>query len=213
VQYEPAALAVQEFNMSVVLLISGKQGSGKTTLAKGLVSRFENERKTFHLKFADILYEMHDEVCRVAYKYGIPTSKKESRLLQLLGTEWGRETKGQDVWVNALANKIANIHGTIARDDLVVVDDCRFPNELAMRVSGWMVLSCRLEATKEARKSRAEGWRDTDDHPSETALDDLGPSSYNLTFNTDTVGQGELLDCVASYLDAVLSAERDYNVG
>lgn len=198
--------------MSVVLLISGKQGSGKTTLAKGLVHYFENERRTYHLKFADILYEMHDEVCRVAYKYAIPTNKKESRLLQLLGTEWGRETKGQDVWVNALANKIANIHGTIARDDLVVVDDCRFPNELNLQVPGWLVLSCRLDASKEVRKSRAEGWRDTDDHPSEVALDHLGPSSYNLHLNTDVLNEFDVLDTVITYVDTILNSKREQNV-
>jgi len=55
--------------------------------------------------------------------------------MQTLGTEWGRELMGRDIWANAwmhAATLILNEGGK------VVVDDCRFPNELetVRRVGG-----------------------------------------------------------------------------
>jgi hypothetical protein len=46
-------------------------------------------------------------------------------LMQMIGTEWGRERIAQDVWIKAWLRQVAKVpEGTP-----VVVDDCRFPNE------------------------------------------------------------------------------------
>ncbi len=59
--------------------------------------------------------------------------------MQTLGTEWGRELMGPDIWANAwehAATLVLNEGGT------VVVDDCRFPNELeAVRHLGGVAIN------------------------------------------------------------------------
>lgn len=46
------------------------------------------------------------------------------RLLQVMGTEVGRDIFGEDVWTSALGRKLAR-----EKPDLAVVTDVRFPNE------------------------------------------------------------------------------------
>lgn len=46
-------------------------------------------------------------------------------LMQMIGTEWGRNLIDPDIWVKAWLRKVEAIAGP------VVVDDCRFPNEEA----------------------------------------------------------------------------------
>ncbi len=54
--------------------------------------------------------------------------------MQTLGTEWGRACIGTDLWLNAWRRactveiKQATAEG---RPALIVIDDCRYPNELA----------------------------------------------------------------------------------
>ncbi len=163
-----------------VILISGKMGSGKTTLANNLVAALKAKGKTVEaLKFAAPLYAMHDAVGHVAKQYGIPFDKKEGTLLQLLGTEWGRNLKGQDVWVNAVKHQIAQEWGL----DYVLIDDARFENEFDAFPEAF---SIRLEANEENRKARAEGWRPNSTHASETSLDQYAQQGkFTLTLDTN----------------------------
>lgn len=66
--------------------------------------------------------EPSDLLCGKTTRYG----------LQTLGTEWGRELIGPDIWMNAVRHRI--LEQARGREDalFVVVDDVRFPNEAAM---------------------------------------------------------------------------------
>lgn len=154
--------------MKRVVLISGKQGSGKTTLSRNLTLLLtENGFDPVNIKFADVLYELHDGIWQTMGKYGRKlNAKKDGPLLQLLGTEWGRNTLSENIWV-----EIAQYRAAEALKNpraIVIIDDCRFPNELAAFPEAFKV---RLEATADIRKERCEAWRDNENHPSETALD------------------------------------------
>jgi len=141
---------------NTLVFLSGKQGSGKTTLAQGLITHYSaSPRVLSHLKFADPLYMMHGRVLSVLRQYGVETKKKDGRLLQLLGTEWGRSTYGPDLWVQILENRLIDYTKEPLGDRgrFVVVDDARFENELAlamrwrrMHADAWDVLTVRLEA-------------------------------------------------------------------
>lgn len=161
---------------SNVILISGKQGSGKTSLADNLAKQlFDIGRNPVRLRFANVIYQMHGEVMRVAALYGLPTKEKDGSLLQLLGTEWGRATFGEDVWVRCLQNQVRSFGSRTGA--VFIIDDCRFPNELFGFPGAF---SIRLNCDRDARKGRAHGWRETETHQSETALDDCKDFSAEI---------------------------------
>jgi hypothetical protein len=140
-------------------------GSGKSTLSAKLKSELPGT--TVQLKFADALYAMQEAIRPVAASYGIPFDKKEGRLLQLIGTDWGRTVKGEGIWVNAAMNAAGEALSSGA--DFVIFDDARFPNEVDAFKS--RALTVRLQAPTAVRAARAEAWRPIP-HVSETALDD-----------------------------------------
>lgn len=187
--------------MKIAVLLSGKQGSGKSTLAQAIYSQLG----LIQTKFAEPLYAMHEAVRHVASSYGIPFDRKEGRLLQLLGTEWGRQTKGEGVWVDAAVRKaldwmkLPNVGG-------VVFDDCRFNNEFHAfdQVSGVRVVRIRLEASSGVRKARADGWRDADTHASETELD-RADLPWDLVINTDILTVGGTKRAAFETINAALA--------
>ena len=48
-------------------------------------------------------------------------------LLQSLGTEWGRNIVGQDIWVQAMEQKFQSSYAPLR-----IIDDLRFENEAHM---------------------------------------------------------------------------------
>lgn len=168
-----------------LILLSGKQGSGKTSLQKMLVGTWRESPRYGHAiacNFADILYEMHDEVLCILHRYWPKRDLvKDGPLLQLLGTEWGRGTIDKDIWVKLLRAKLDQINKT-SKTGLVVIGDCRFENEFdafpeALRV--------RLYCPKEIRKPRCEMWRENSKHPSEVGLDDYyRQNKFDLVLKT-----------------------------
>ena len=93
-----------------IVVISGKMGAGKSTLSKVLKFSVPEKYLVIEVKFAGVLYEMHDAVLKILSKYNIERNiVKDGTLLQLLGTEWGRNTIDQNIWVNTTKNKIKTL--------------------------------------------------------------------------------------------------------
>jgi GTPase SAR1 family protein len=167
--------------MAKIILISGKQGSGKTTLAKRIVTDLWAEGyKAVNFKFAGVLYQMHDAVRDVLKRYGLDELKGiDGQLLQVLGTEWGRNTRGHDIWVRCLQSAVRD-YQIMTSDGFVVIDDCRFENEYRAFDD---CLRVRLKAPVATRKLRAEKWR-SEEHISETALDSFGDEWFDIVADT-----------------------------
>lgn len=165
-----------------LVLISGKQGSGKSSLARDLGRVFMDMGVEWErLFFAKPLYDIHDACLPVMKKYGIipQDTVKEGPLLQLLGTEWGRKTRGENVWVDIVRRQVDALKGS---NCFVTIEDARFENEFDAFPDA---LRIRLDAPEEIRKARAESWRENTQHQSEIALDNYHAlGKFDMTLDT-----------------------------
>lgn len=197
-----------------VVLLSGQQGSGKTTVQKMLL-KYWNEsgvkgRTGIPINFADPLYDMHNFCINYLKGLGIERPLvKDGTLLQLLGTEWGRNSVGENIWVDCLKGRIRNL---LAKElhvwdhPLFVVGDCRFKNEFdgfpeALRV--------RLVCDPATRKQRCSQWRDNDTHASEIDLDEYATSGkFDLYVYTNQDPAEEVVRRILLYLEKNEWVER-----
>lgn len=186
--------------MKKIILISGKQGSGKTTLS-GLLSKKLRDLGyvPYPVKFAAPLYKMHDFCLDVLKDHGVTRDiVKDGPLLQLLGTEWGRKTISQNIWAKLAQNHSDNI---LQRDEkaVIIIDDCRFPNEFDTFPDA---LKVRLNAPQVIRKDRAEMWRENTEHPSETSLDQYAEEGrFDLNIDTSKTDENEMTNLVIKHLE------------
>ena len=167
------------FVLVEIIGLSGYARSGKDEAAKVLVEEFGFTRVAFADKWREVLYQLnpiievdahsdgeggirrvHSYLQDLINAYGWDGYKETRfgpeirRLLQRLGTEAGRQTLWDSIWIDAALTG----HDDDAK---LVLTDCRFPNEY------------------EAIKSRGGSvWRITrkgvgpaNEHPSETSLD------------------------------------------
>lgn len=198
--------------MKTIILISGKQGAGKSTLAKGLASKLSDRTTHAHLvKFADPLYEMHKAIRGILQSYksdNLDANKIDGPLLQLLGTEWGRKTRGDDIWVDVakarveLMHTLHNPHRLFARS-IFIFDDARFENEIKAfdndEDPDTRVFRIRLTAPEATRKTRADKWRDNTDHPSEIGLD--GFKGWDIVVDTAVHDPKDVLNQIAQFIE------------
>lgn len=153
-----------------IILISGKQGSGKDTLAtelKELLQAVEGA-KVQQFMFADTIYNIHNYARRLLHSLGIEVdfSNKDGELLRFLGTEWGRYRYGMDVWARVAFNQIMKWP---CKMDYAIITDNRFKNEFNMFPDAIRV---RLTAPEKVRKKRrGKTWRKDTKHISEVDLD------------------------------------------
>lgn len=118
----------------MIIGITGPAGSGKSTMANYLVMRHEFTR----LSLADpikqmVYYMLQSRGCEDPdrWVYGdlkeihcdYLCGKTPRHAMQTLGTEWGRECIGQNLWTQIMLHRIEKTHGN------VVIDDVRFEDE------------------------------------------------------------------------------------
>lgn len=114
-----------------VVALTGKAGSGKSTVADYLISRHGYVR----VKFAGPLKDMMRAIGLNDNQIEGDQKETPTRLLQgktpryamqTIGTEWGRQTIGENFWTFLWEDAALKILDAGGR---VVVDDCRFDNE------------------------------------------------------------------------------------
>jgi hypothetical protein len=178
-----------------IIALSGGQGSGKSTIAKALGHPV--------LKFAEPLYYMHGLIKQALRYYGEPQGEEiHGRLLQLLGTEFGRDCLDKDIWVRIWERQAR----LMPEGSVLIVDDLRFPNEF-LKVQSMGAYLVRLECDEATRKARAEKWRPTG-HASETALVGFH-GQFDLTLNT---GELSVHECVERIQHGLSSRRSGHSI-
>lgn len=152
-----------------VVAFTGKAGSGKTTAANWVL---RNHSKAMKMSFAQPLKVMLYELIRQAQPKKWPHAPKEyvdgglkedpipflanrtgRELMQLLGTEWGRNTVQEDFWVVIAQGKLERMLGAPLRASdtpqiKAVYDDARFRNEVDMiRSYGGLIIGIQRPTT------------------------------------------------------------------
>jgi hypothetical protein len=200
---------------SRIVLLSGQQGSGKTSAQKKLIDMWNARpgHKAIAINFADALYEMHFAVQAIAQRYGIePKKPKDGPLLQVLGTQWGRHTIDENIWVIILKGKIKEQYareGLYAHDvdkALIVIGDCRFENEFEAFPEA---LRVRLICNEDARKLRCSMWRENTAHESEVSLDRYDTlGKFDLYVDTGAIDLNGVVDLIDAQLKKNVGKEK-----
>lgn len=132
--------------MTRLIALTGYAGSGKSTVAKHLV-----EAHGFTLvKFAGPLKSMMrclglgDREIEGDLKekpHPVLCGETPRHAMQTIGTQWGRQLIGPDLWVNVAVESTLAV---LSRGGSVVIDDCRFENEAgAIRHHGGEIIQIR----------------------------------------------------------------------
>lgn len=193
-----------------IILLSGKQGSGKSTLTQQLIDLFPKVHVN-EFKFAGTIYAIHDFARARLNSLGVQCPEdlrlKDGKMLQWLGTEWGRGTFGNDVWVKCLRGEVESFFDLYSvKPKIAVVSDCRFKNEFegfpdALRV--------RLECSEFVRKDRCEQWRTNTQHQSEVDLDEHSTRGlFDMTLNTEHETPANLARLIRAQLEKNVWMEK-----
>lgn len=114
----------------MIIGFTGGMGVGKSTAVK-LVKEayFTSLSKT--IKFAQPLYDIQEYVYkRIEDVYTRPSDfEKDRKLLQWIGTDWGRNTISDTLWVHIWGTTVHKFISTFGEESIVLCDDVRFDNE------------------------------------------------------------------------------------
>lgn len=122
-----------EIQVPQLLALCGKAGSGKSTAAGILIEKWDYTLVKFAAPLKSMLAEFglsQDEIegSLKELPCALLNGHSPRHAMQTLGTEWGRNMIGENVWVTAWT---ARVHKMLMEGKRIVVDDCRFENELA----------------------------------------------------------------------------------
>jgi len=153
--------------------ISGKIGSGKTSIANGLTVLFNLQRRGFADAIKEAVAKAID--CPVEDVYRMKQLFRPA--LQIIGTETGRAYWGEDYWVHKLLEWVERAEADVPNDERdqlkIVVDDLRFPNEAAaLKDFGFKLVRIEDERESHLLYCYEQGYTPEQmEHVSETALD------------------------------------------
>ncbi len=149
----------------IIIVFSGKQFSGKDTVAKILLEKFPSFKR---IGIADAIKMRYSEKTGLSLEE-IERNKPTYRQDLIDLGDWGR-AQSPDYWLNSI----------IAYDGNTIVTDIRVPHELELFKS-YGAFAIRVEATEEARAKR--GTLASKNDNTETALDNRTDWDYVIQNN------------------------------
>lgn len=144
---------------------TGPMGSGKSTAIEHI--RNATNTPVNNIKFAKPLYDLQEAIYnRVSSVYRRPADfVKDRKLLQWLGTEWGRGLD-EDLWRKLWAAEVEHCYNHVP-NGWIVCDDVRFDNEASLvKYMGGHVI--RLECNRNL--DRITTGNGITKHPSELGI-------------------------------------------
>jgi dephospho-CoA kinase len=181
----------------MIIGLSGYAQTGKDTVAEYLISNYGYRRVAFADPIREALYRLNPVVpvgefqsthlAQAVNGLGWEETKRISpetrRLLQVLGTEVGREMFGPDFWVNQAMRNASKF-------DKIVLTDVRYPNEYrAIKNRDGVIIRIVKPGTTAVNE-----------HSSETALD-------NFSFDATIVNDGSIHD-LGKKIDSVIKGVK-----
>jgi chloramphenicol 3-O-phosphotransferase len=162
----------------IIILISGKIGAGKTTLAQYLLESFK-EKDFNHIKITSFARAVKS-IASTCFFWDGQKDERGRKLLQDIGRAGRNYDK--DIWANILIEDIYRDDGTYF-PDAIIIDDWRFPNEFNRIIEAFKVNVIKV------RVIRSKGSVDNNDI-SETSLTD----DMSLTYDVSVFNKGSLED-------------------
>lgn len=149
----------------MIIAFTGDMGVGKSTAIKILSDHLYDKPLTL-VKFAQPLYDIQEYAYqRIEGAYKRPeTFIKDRKLLQWLGTEWGRDSLSASLWVDVWK---ADAEDKLFKGYQVACDDVRFDNEAeTIKSMGGKIILITSNKTHD-RIDTSTGIKA---HPSETGI-------------------------------------------
>ncbi len=175
-------------NKKIIIVFSGKQFSGKDTVAKILLEKF----KTFtRIGIADAIKLLYSKQTGLSIDEIEKNKSKYRQDLINLG-DWGR-AQNPDYWLNSI----------IAFEGNTIVTDIRVKHELDLFKS-FGAFTVRVEADEEIRQKR--GVLTSKNDNTETALDNISDWDYTIYNNGS---YEELVDNVKKLIEAIKDRYKD----
>ena len=157
----------------MLVLISGKSGSGKTELANNLKTHWSQRGiATVILNFMRPVHDMHDAVAMVGKRFGLhppPPGKGDTDLISLLN-DWGRK-KDQNIWDQAFQDYYDEVTSHWRKQQLffmAVADDMHYRSSFDFF---GRALTVRLECDPKTLVQRSPYYDMDRGHPSQVDLD------------------------------------------
>lgn len=182
------------FNKMVLIGIAGKMGSGKDYITTNyIIPYIENilKEKILQFCFADQIKVNVMTKNNINY-HDLYVSKSDStrKLLQIEGTENGRDKLSKNIWINYLKNWIEIFKNRGINN--FIITDVRFKNELDfIKNSGGIIVKINAPERNHQRLYK-ESQGDTliynklKNHISECDLDDISDNYYDIVLDNDT---------------------------
>lgn len=157
-----------------VILISGKAQNGKDTVAGILQKQLvADSNRVLVTHYADLL----KYICRNYFGWDGNKDEQGRQMLQYVGTDVIRK-QNPTLWVDFVAMILKYFHENW---DYVIIPDCRFPNEVTTMIeNGFDTVHLRVVRDNFESPLTLEQQQ----HPSETALDDVTPDYYVVNSGT-----------------------------
>jgi hypothetical protein len=176
----------------MIIGIAGKMGCGKDYICNNaIIPLLKNNRKNFlQVSFADQIKVnvMTKQNIKFEDVY-VSKTNQTRRLLQMEGTENGRNVLGKDIWIKYFDNWISVYKSRGV--DIFICTDVRFRNELYyIKSFGGIVIKIDAPTRNLNRLTQESNGNETTlqslrSHPSECDLDDIPNDYYDLVIKND----------------------------